>query len=127
MKVEQGLYYTKSHEWIKELDDTTVRIGITDFAQSELGDIVFVNLTDVGTDISKGETLGDVESVKAVSDVYSPVSGTIEKVNEELFDSPELINSDPYGAWFVEVSKVEVKEELMSAEEYSEFLVSEGH
>lgn len=127
MDVKKDLYYTKSHEWVQELDDTKVRIGITDHAQKELGDIVFVNLTDEGTVVSKGDTLGDVESVKAVSDVYSPLAGTIIKINEELLDSPELINSDPYGAWFVEVDDVVSKEGLLSAEEYTELLASEEH
>mgnify|MGYP003619004599 FL=1 len=124
MKVEKGLLYSKSHEWIKE-EGNEVTIGITDYAQSELGDLVFVNLPEEGDEVTLAETFGDVESVKAVSDIFSPVSGIVSAVNEDILDAPESINSDPYGAWFIKVKDVSEKEELLTAEEYEQFLVDE--
>lgn len=121
MKVEKGLMYSKSHEWIKEEGDEVV-IGITDYAQSELGDLVFVNLTEEGDEVTLGESFGDVESVKAVSDIFSPVTGIVSAVNEDILDSPETINSNPYDAWFIKVKNVTEKEELFTAEEYEQFL-----
>lgn len=100
-------------------------IGLTDYAQSELGDLVFVNLPEVGDEVTAGEPLGDVESVKAVSDVYSPVSGEVSEINEALLDAPELINESPYEAWFIKVKDVSEEEELLSAEEYKAFVESE--
>ena len=100
-------------------------IGLTDYAQSELGDLVFVNLPEEGDEISIGEAFSDVESVKAVSDVYAPVSGTVCEINEELMDAPEKINEAPYEAWFVKVKDITEKEELLSAEEYKAFVESE--
>ena len=105
----------------KMLDDTTALVGISDFAQSELGDLVFVNLPAVGDDVVAGEAACDVESVKAVSDVMSPVTGSVAEVNEELDDSPELLNSDPYGAWIMKIENVTDFSELLSAEEYEAF------
>ncbi len=121
MKVEKGLMYSKSHEWIKEEGDEVV-IGITDYAQSELGDLVFVNLPEEGDEVTLGESFGDVESVKAVSDIFSPVTGIVSAVNEDILDSPETINSNPYDAWFIKVKNVTEKEELFTAEEYEQFL-----
>lgn len=121
MKVEKGLMYSKSHEWIKEEGDEFI-IGITDYAQSALGDLVFVNLPEEDDEVTLGESFGDVESVKAVSDVYSPVTGVVSAVNEDILDSPESINSNPYEAWFIKVRDVSKKEELMTAEEYEKFL-----
>ena len=95
MELREGLLYSKSHEWVKEEGDVAV-IGLTDYAQSELGDLVFVNLPEEGDEISIGEAFSDVESVKAVSDVYAPVSGTVCEINEELMDAPEKINEAPY-------------------------------
>jgi glycine cleavage system H protein len=100
-------------------------IGLTDYAQSELGDLVFVNLPEEGDEVTVGTEFADVESVKAVSDVYSPVSGTVSAINEELLDAPESINEAPYDAWFVKVSDVTEKEDLMTAEEYRAFVESE--
>ncbi|WP_121822606.1 glycine cleavage system protein GcvH [Halostella salina] len=114
--------YLESHEWAHE-DDGTVRIGITDFAQDELGDVVFVEVPDVGDDVTKGDEFGVVESIKAVSDLYSPVSGEVTAVNEELFDAPELVNDDPFGdGWMLAVDPSDPDEldELMSAAEYRE-------
>lgn len=124
MELREGLLYSKSHEWVKEEGDEIV-IGLTDFAQSELGDLVFVNLPEEGDEITVEEAFADVESVKAVSDVFSPVSGTVSAVNEELLDAPEKINEEPYEAWFVRVKDVTEKGELLSAEEYKAFVESE--
>ena len=125
MKVEKGLMYSKSHEWIKEEGDEFI-IGITDYAQSALGDLVFVNLPEEDDEVTLGESFGDVESVKAVSDVYSPVTGVVSAVNEDILDSPESINSNPYEAWFIKVRDVSEKEELLTAEEYEKFLAEQA-
>ena len=124
MELREELLYSKSHEWVKDEGDVAV-IGLTDYAQSELGDLVFVNLPEEGDEISVGEAFSDVESVKAVSDVYAPVSGTVCEINEELMDAPEKINKAPYEAWFVKVKDITEKEELLSAEEYKAFVESE--
>lgn len=123
MELREDLLYSKSHEWVKEEGDAAI-IGLTDYAQSELGDLVFVNLPEEGDEVTVGEAFADVESVKAVSDVYSPVSGTVSEINEELLDSPENINEAPYDAWFVKVTGVTEKEELLTAEEYQAFVES---
>ena len=125
MKNPTALLYTKSHEWVKKLDDGTVKVGLTDYAQHELGDLVFINLPQEGDEVSVGETFGDVESVKAVSDVYSPVSGTVTAINEELLDHPELVNKEAYEAWFIQVGEISQEEELLSAEAYEELLAKE--
>ena len=121
MAVQRGLLYSKDHEWVKEEGGEFV-VGITDYAQSELGDLVFVNLPEEGDSVTKGEAFSDVESVKAVSDVLSPLTGVVSAINEAVLDAPESINSSPYEAWFVKVKDVTEKEELLSAEEYEEFL-----
>ena len=118
MEIREGLLYAKSHEWVKEEGDV-VTIGLTDYAQSELGDLVFVNLPEEGDSVSVGE------AVKAVSDVYSPVSGVVCEINEELLDAPESINGAPYDAWFIKVKEVSEKEELLSPSEYEAFVASE--
>lgn len=123
MEIRNDLMYTKSHEWVKEEGDVIV-VGLSDYAQSELGDLVFVNLPEVGDEVVVEETFADVESVKAVSDVYSPVSGTVSEINEELLDSPQLINEAAYDAWFVKVENVSDKAELLTAEEYSAYVES---
>ncbi|MBQ1478260.1 MAG: glycine cleavage system protein GcvH [Erysipelotrichaceae bacterium] len=115
----EELKYSKTHEWVKE-EDGLVLIGISDFAQDSLGDIVFVNLPEAGDEVTAGEAFADVESVKAVSDVFSPVSGIVEEVNEALADDPALVNSDPYGSWFIKVKEVTEKEELLDAAAYEE-------
>ena len=124
MEVRAELKYTKSHEWVKE-EGGVWTIGLTDYAQSALGDLVFVNLPEAGDSVEAGEVFGDVESVKAVSDVYSPVTGEVEEINEELLDAPETINGAPYDAWFIKVKDVSGTEELLSAEEYEAFVASE--
>lgn len=118
------LKYTKSHEWVKEEDGVTI-IGLTDFAQDALGDIVFVNLPEEGDTVTAGESFADVESVKAVSDVFSPVTGTVAEINEELLDNPALVNEDPYGAWFIKVSEVSGTVELLDASAYEEVCAAE--
>ncbi len=125
MNVPKELMYTKSHEWVKTVDETTVVVGLTDYAQDALGDLVFVNLPEPGDDVTAGEAFGDVESVKAVSDVLSPVTGQVEEINEELLDSPESVNQSPYDAWFIKVKDVSATEELLTAEEYKAFVESE--
>lgn len=124
MELRAELKYSKSHEWIKEDGDVSV-IGLTDYAQSELGDLVFINLPEVGDEVTVGEAFADVESVKAVSDVFSPVSGVVTEINEELLDAPESINETPYDAWFVKVSEVKETEELLDADAYKAFVESE--
>jgi glycine cleavage system H protein len=120
--VPDELYYTESHEWIEPLGDTA-RIGITDFAQDELGDIVFVELPAAGTELDTDDELAVIESIKAVSDVYVPVTGVVAEVNETVASAPELINKDPYGeGWFVELEldgELDT-ESLLSADEYRE-------
>lgn len=124
--MDKALKFTKSHEWVSFSDETTARIGITDYAQKEMGDIVFINLPEVGDAIGLGEVFGDLESVKAVSDVYLPVGGVITAVNEELLDSPELINEEAYDAWFVEVGEISEMENFLTAEEYDAFIQAGG-
>ncbi|MDO4299600.1 MAG: glycine cleavage system protein GcvH [Lachnospiraceae bacterium] len=119
------LKYSKSHEWVKFLDETTVLIGLTDYAQDALGDLVFVNLPEAGDEVTGGEAFADVESVKAVSDVFSPVTGTVAEVNEELLDAPEMMNQDPYGAWLIKVENVTETEELLDADAYLKLIESE--
>lgn len=121
MNYPENLKYAESHEWVKFEDETTATIGLTDYAQNELGDLVFVNLLEVGDEVAAGEAFGDVESVKAVSDIYSPVTGTVVEINEELLDNPALINEDPYGAWFIKVENISGQEELMDAAAYEAF------
>lgn len=113
------LLYTRSHEWVRFLTETTAQVGLTDYAQHSLGDLVFVNLPQEGDEVTQGDSFADVESVKAVSDVYSPVTGTVKAINEVLLDAPETINKDPYGAWLVEVENITDREELLSADDYA--------
>ena len=122
--VPAELKYTKSHEWVKEEDGLYV-VGLTDFAQEALGDIVFINMPEEGDDVASGESFADVESVKAVSDVFSPVSGTVAEVNEGLIDEPALINQEPYEQWLIKVKDVSDTEELMDAAAYEEFCANE--
>lgn len=127
MNLPEELLYSEEHEWVKKEGDK-VRIGITDFAQSELGDIVFVELPEVGDEVEADEPFGSVESVKTVSELYAPVSGTIVEVNEELEDSPEYVNESPYeNAWMivVELSDPSELDELLSASDYQSFIEEE--
>ena len=126
MKTPAELKYVKSHEWVRFLDEETALIGITDFAQDALGDLVFVNLPETGDGVASGEVFADVESVKEVSDVYSPVTGEVAEVNEELLENPALLNEDPYGAWLVKVEHITDTEELLDAGQYEAFCKEEG-
>ncbi len=117
MNYPTELQYSRDHEWLR-MEDGVAVIGISDFAQSELGDVVFVNLPEVGDETTAGEPFGDVESVKAVSDLVCPVTGTVCAVNEELLDAPEKLNEDPYLNWIIKVENVTDTEELLSAADY---------
>lgn len=125
MRHPEELRYSRSHEWVKKLEDGTVLIGLTDYAQDALGNLVFVNLPEEGDEVTAGEAFADVESVKAVSDVFSPVTGTVAEVNEALLDAPEMMNDDPYEAWLIRVENVTDEEELLDADAYIEFYESE--
>jgi glycine cleavage system H protein len=127
MKIPREMRYTKEHEWVL-VDDGIAIVGITDFAQTELGDIVYVELPSVGTKVSAMEALGNVESVKSVSDLYSPVSGIVADINTRLADQPELVNTDPYGeGWMVRIEPTDPNdlEQLLSADEYSDYIGAE--
>ncbi len=118
----KDLQYTRTHEWVKFSDDGTALIGITDYAQDQLGDLVFVNLPLAGDPVTAGETFADVESVKAVSDVVSPVTGEVEEINETLADEPQRMNQAPYDSWFVKVKDITDRTELMDAETYEAYV-----
>ena len=124
MNYPTELKYTRSHEWLRMEGEIAV-VGISDFAQDALGDVVFINLPQEGDETTAGESFGDVESVKAVSELICPVTGTICAVNEELFDAPERLNEDPYGAWIIKVDDVTDTEELLEADEYEAFCANE--
>jgi glycine cleavage system H protein len=124
MEIPEGLKYSKEHEWVL-IEGNVATIGITEYAQEELGDIVYVELPEVGEKVVKDDPFGAVESVKAVSDIYAPVSGTVLEVNDALPDSPETINDDAYGdGWMirVEMSDIDDLKDLMTAEEYAEYV-----
>ncbi len=127
MEFPEDLKYTKEHEWVRE-DGDTVTIGITDYAQDSLGDVVYVELPEADSTITSGDTFGVVESVKAVSDLYAPVSGTVTEVNDAVVDSPESINDEPYGdAWLlkIELSDAGELDGLMTAEDYKAYTEEE--
>ncbi len=126
MKIVEGLLYSNDHDWVKVEGDKAY-IGITDFAQNSLGEIVYIELPEVDDELDKGDVFGVVESVKAASDSYTPVSGTVVEVNEDLEDSPENANEDPYGSWIlaVELSDKSELDELMNHDEYKEFCEKE--
>ncbi|MCL2120927.1 MAG: glycine cleavage system protein GcvH [Clostridiales bacterium] len=117
--------YTKTHEWIQFLDEETATSGITDFAQKALSDIVFINMPSEGDEVTCGESFADIESVKAVADINSPVSGTILETNETVEEDPSVINEDPYGSWIVKIGHIRAKDDLMNAEEYDRFCEEE--
>ncbi|MBQ7247096.1 MAG: glycine cleavage system protein GcvH [Lachnospiraceae bacterium] len=122
MNFPKDLKYTGTHEWVKFEDEKTAYVGITDYAQDALGDLVFVNLPGEGDEVASGEAFADVESVKAVSDVNSPVTGTVAEVNEELADEPQKMNEAPYEAWFVKVENISGCADLMDADAYEEYI-----
>lgn len=120
MNVPSELKYTKEHEWVKK-DGNIVTVGITDYAQGELGDVVFVELPQVGNDVSKDDTFGSIEAVKAVADLFSPVTGRVSEVNDNLGDQPDIVNTDPYGeGWMVKIEMTDDKQwdTLLSADDY---------
>ncbi|MDY8048440.1 glycine cleavage system protein GcvH [Paenibacillus polymyxa] len=129
-EVKQQLWYTDEHEWVQRTENGTLRIGITDFAQHQLGDIVFVELPEVGVTIEQGAEIGTIESVKTVSDLFAPVTGTVLKVNEALESTPELVNESPYEkGWMIEVEMGKDVEEalgkLLSADQYEQLISDE--
>ena len=130
-KVKEGFYYTKEHEWAKKVDHGNVLVGIADYAQAQLHEIVYVELPEMDAEVGQMEAVGAVESVKAVSDFYCPVSGRVIEVNESLLDAPEKINEDPYGeGWIAKIDPTNLEgdiENLMNAEAYSEFLKTVAH
>ena len=125
--IPEDLKYTKTHEWVK-VEGNVARVGITYHAQEQLNDIVYVELPEVGTEVSKGDSLAVIESVKAASDVYAPVSGKVVAVNDAVVDSPEMLNEDPYENWLVEIEMSNPAEvdELLSAEEYKKAVEEES-
>jgi glycine cleavage system H protein len=119
----EGLRYTDDHEWVSESGDT-LKIGVSDYAQDQMGDIVFVELPEVGDTFEKGDEFGTLESVKAVSELYMPISGEIVAVNDDLSDAPELINQDPYAHWIIEIKPADTSEveDLLTVDAYRELL-----
>ncbi len=124
MNFPKNLLYTKTHEWVLFAEDGTAAVGITDYAQDQLGDLVFVNLPEAGDPVTAGESFADVESVKAVSDVLSPVTGEVTEVNEILADEPQRMNQAPYDSWFVKVKGITDQVKLMDADAYEAFVAS---
>ena len=124
MQIPEDLRYTENHEWVRLEADGAVSVGISDYAQDALGDVVYVDLPDVGRVVEAGETIAEVESTKSVNDVYAPVSGVVASVNEPLMDAPELVNTDPFGAaWFVTITPADGEnlDALMDAVTYTAF------
>ena len=126
MSIPGNLKYAKSHEWLEELAGGNVRVGITDHAQNAMGSLVFISLPNVGDELEAGESFGDVESVKTVSEVNVPVGGRVAAVNEALLDAPEQVNDAPYEAWMIELEGVGEHAGLLSADEYARFLEEEA-
>tara|TARA_B100000131_G_scaffold290730_1_gene303738 strand:- start:171 stop:548 length:378 start_codon:yes stop_codon:yes gene_type:complete len=124
MILPNHLLYTKEHEWIEFKDDLAI-VGITDYAQSQLGDVIFVEFPEIGANLDIGSSFGEIEAVKTVSDLFAPISGNVISINDEIEDTPDLVNTDPYGeGWLIKMSptKNEQKEELMDADEYKKFI-----
>lgn len=128
MNVPEKLFYTEEHEWVAFSEDKKVAtVGITDFAQDQLGDIVFVGLPEIGDVVNMGDSLADIESVKSVSDIYSPVSGKVVEVNEALLDQPELVNEEPYEQWLFKIEEViDIQENLLQKEAYENLIAEEA-
>lgn len=128
MNVPEKLFYTEEHEWVAFSEDKKVAtVGITDFAQDQLGDIVFVALPEIGDVVNMGDRLADIESVKSVSDIYSPVSGKVVEVNEALLDQPELVNEAPYEQWLFKIEEVsDIQENLLQKEAYENLIAEEA-
>ncbi|MDR2782612.1 MAG: glycine cleavage system protein GcvH [Treponema sp.] len=125
MNLPEDLKYTKTHEWVRLPEGGSIEIGLSDYAQKELGDIVFVNLPQAGDSLNAGVSFADVESVKGVSDIFSPIDGVVKEVNETLLSSPELINQSPYTAWLIRGTGEIAEGELLSAAEYRALLPKE--
>ena len=124
MILPNHLLYTKEHEWIEFKDDLAI-VGITDYAQSQLGDVIFVEFPEIGANLDIGSSFGEIEAVKTVSDLFAPISGNVISINDEIEDTPDLVNTDPYGkGWLIKMSstKNEQKEKLMNADEYKKFI-----
>ena len=126
MNVKSNLYYTKTHEWVEFSDNGVARIGITDHAQEAMGDIVYIDLPEIGDELAAGEDVCIMESVKAVADIYAPLGGEVTDINEAVLDEPGQINGAPYDSWLFEIQYSEKNSELMTAEEYSKLLESEN-
>ena len=126
MNVREDLFYLPTHEWVQFVDETTALIGISDYAQHALGDIVYISLPDVDDSIEQGKSFCDIESVKAVSDVYAPVSGVVLAINEELEDAPEKLNESPYDTWIVKVEGTFNRDQLLDSSAYKKLLEQEG-
>ncbi|UQF24377.1 glycine cleavage system protein GcvH [Vagococcus lutrae] len=128
MNIPEKLFYTEEHEWVAFSEDKKVAtVGITDFAQDQLGDIVFVGLPEIGDVVNTGDSLADIESVKSVSDIYSPVSGKVVEVNEALLDQPELVNEAPYDQWLFKIEEVsDIQENLLQKEAYENLMAEEA-
>ena len=122
MSIPANLSYTETHEWVCFFENGRARVGLTDYAQKSLGDVVFVSLCEEGESLTAGASIGDVESIKAVSGIYCPLDGTVEKVNAEVVDSPELINQAPYEAWLVEMSGDFDRSALLTADNYEKII-----
>ena len=124
MTLPNHLLYTKEHEWIEFKDDLAI-VGITDYAQSQLGDVIFVEFPEIGANLDIGSSFGEIEAVKTVSDLFAPISGNVISINDEIEDTPDLVNTDPYGeGWLIKISPTikEQKEKLMDADEYKKFI-----
>lgn len=126
MNTPKELLYTAEHEWVRFTGDTSAEIGITDFAQNALGDIVYVNLPAAGDSVTAGASFAEIESVKAVSEVFSPVTATVAAVNEALLDAPETLNADPYGAWLMKAEGISDRSELLDAAAYEALCAKEA-
>lgn len=127
MNTPEDLLFTKTHEWVKITPEGTALVGLSDHAQETLGDVAFINLCDEGEHFAAGDILGDVESIKAVSDIMSPVEGTVLRVNDDVLDDPGKVNADPYGSWLVELEDVKTNENLLTAADYDQFLKEESN
>ena len=130
-QIEDDLYYTEEHEWARKLKDGTVAVRISDYAQKQLHEIVYVELPEVGSEFGQMESIGAVESVKAVTDMFTPISGTVVEVNDSLIDSPEQLNEDPYGeGWIAKIEPMNLEADLaklMDADAYREFVAAQEH
>ncbi|WP_058234437.1 glycine cleavage system protein GcvH [Devriesea agamarum] len=122
--MDTNLSYTSEHEWVRfDEDAKTATIGVTDYAAKQLGDVVYLDLPEAGSDIAAGETMGEIESTKSVSDLYAPISGSVIEVNDAVVSSPELVNSDPFDeGWLIKASYTDIPEDLMNADQYTEFI-----